>query len=46
MSYDPYDDEMDEIEEDHLEGLHFDDPEPSCPLCELDDDRPECPDPW
>ncbi len=35
----------DKIEEEHLEGLHFSDPDPHCPLCELDDDRPECPDP-
>ena len=29
-----------EIEEEHLEGLHFDDPDPYCPLCELDEYQP------
>jgi len=42
----PTDEEMEQIEQDHLDGLHFADPEGLCPLCELDDDRPECPDPW
>lgn len=40
------DPDYDEIEEAHLNGEHFGDPDPDCPLCELDDDRPECPDPW
>ena len=39
----PYD-EQQQMEVEHLEGLHFADPEGLCPLCELDDDRPECPD--
>jgi hypothetical protein len=40
----PTDEELDQIDQDHLDGLHFDDPEPACWQCEIDDERPEAPD--
>jgi len=43
VSYEVYEDQ-DQIEEDHLAGLHFDDPHPACFMCE-EDERPEAPDP-
>jgi len=36
----------DELEEAHMLGDHFGAPDGACPLCELDDNEPECPDPW
>jgi hypothetical protein len=38
-------DEQDEIERAHMAGDHYGAPEGDCWLCELDDDRPEAPDP-
>lgn len=43
MSY-PTADELEQIEQDHLDGLHFGSPEGLCTLCELDYDDPEAPD--
>jgi hypothetical protein len=37
-------DNQDEIDQEHLEGLHFDNPHPLCWQCE-EDKRPESPDP-
>jgi len=35
----------DEIEEEHLDGLHFGNPHPHCYDCEMDPEAPEAPDP-
>jgi len=43
MSYEYYA-EQEEIETEHLDGLHFDNPHPLCFMCE-EDERPESPDP-
>jgi len=40
----PDDEELEDIEQDHLDGLHFGSPEGLCTLCEIDDDDPEAPD--
>jgi hypothetical protein len=37
--------EQDDIDQEHEDGLHFGDPCPHCWQCELDDHRPESPDP-
>jgi len=37
---------FDEIEEAHLNGEHFGNPDPDCPECEFIDNDPEAPDPW
>jgi hypothetical protein len=36
-------DEQYEIQDDHLNGLHFGSPEPDCWICWDEDDEPECP---
>jgi hypothetical protein len=36
--------DQEQIDIDHLDGLHFDDPHPLCWQCE-EDERPESPDP-
>jgi len=43
--YDDEHDEQYEIQQDHLNGLHFGAPEPDCWICWDEDDEPECPDP-
>jgi len=38
-----YDPEQDEIQQEHLDGLHYGSPEPSCWICWDEDNEPECP---
>jgi hypothetical protein len=42
MGYESDDDEQ--VEEDHLNGLHYGEPHPTCYMCE-EDDEPEACDP-
>jgi len=37
------DQEQEDIQADHLDGLHFGAPDPYCWICEIDDKEPEAP---